>query len=306
AAAGGGDFMVPYSCLTIAGAGAYYPSIEPVEEYKSFFKSLRLPAGMRKDAAVSLVLSFPSYFWTFDLINMPGRHFRLFKRLARFFTAANVQYDIGVLGDGDYLEDSFNLSKSRSLLVIPHMRFATQRHIELLLEFLERGGRAALVGDAPEFDFEYEKLKKNPFSRLRPGENSFGGGVLFWIDRAPGPYERDRAGARWQTDLMREAGRNNEGAPPVTIEPAPGVAAKIYRAGRSRFIHLLNQSYDKKSDSFRPAPQMKIGLDASIAGAARIFTPEDGEKELKIRKGRSGSVVRVPGFKIYSLLRLDQ
>lgn len=303
AATGGGDFMVPYSCLAIAGAGSYYPPIEPVEEYKSFFKSLRLPAGLRKDA-VSLVLSFPSYFWTFDLINMPGRHFRLFKRLSRFFTAANVQYDIGILGDGDYLEDSFNLSKSRTLPVIPHMRFATQRHIERLLKFLERGGRAVLIGDAPEFDFEYEKLKENPFRRLRPGENPFGKGVLFWIDRAPGPYERGRAGAPWQVDLVREVGRYKDKSSPITIDPVPGVVAKIYRFRRSRFIHLLNLSYDKKSDAFRPAPKMKIRFDASITSAARALTPEDGEKKLRIRKERGGSVVRVPGFKIYSLLRL--
>lgn len=311
AAAGNGDFMVPYSCLTIAGAGAYYPSIEPVEEYKSFFKSLRLPPNLRKDAAVTLVLSFPSYFWTFDLISMPGRHFRLLKRIARLFTTANIQYDIGILGDGNRLEDSLDLSKSRSLLVIPHMRFAAPRHVERLLEFLERGGRAALVGDAPEFDFEHERLKNNPFERLRPGENVFGRGVLVWFHEAPGPYARDTrdtrekvAGGLW-TGLMRAAGQRHEDASTVLPEPVPDVVAKVYRAGRSRFVHLLNLSYDGRRDAFRPAPQVKIDIASRFAGAARVFTPEDGEMGLKISRERGGAVVRVPGFKIHALVRLD-
>ena len=104
---------------------------------------------------------------------------------------------------------------------------------------------------------------------------------------------------------MHEIERHTAVAPSVLIDPVPGVVAKVYRGGKSRFVNLLNLSYDKGNDSFRPAPSIKIRLAPGVATAAEVFTPEGERKILKIKKERDGCVIRIPGFKIFLLLRLD-
>ncbi len=121
----GGDFMVPYSCLGLTGDGAYFPPVEEIAGYLKFVKVIREKWRNAKNISqAAVVLSFPSYFWTFDFLKLPGEHFRSLSAVTRSLQNLGIQYRLVIWGDYEFVSDRGELSPDE-LLILPNVSHIT-------------------------------------------------------------------------------------------------------------------------------------------------------------------------------------
>jgi hypothetical protein len=120
-----GDFMVPYSCLGLTGDGAYFPPIAEISGYLKFVKDIRETWRSAKNISqAAVVLSFPSYFWTFDFLNLPGRHFASLLNVTRLLQNEGIQYRLVIWGDEEFMKDRGEPTRDE-LLILPNVSHIT-------------------------------------------------------------------------------------------------------------------------------------------------------------------------------------
>lgn len=296
AAFGGGDFMVPYSCIGLSGEGGYFPPIEPIAGYLQFVKKLREKwrAAKTMDQAVA-VLSFASYFWTFDFLNLPGQHFASLAAALRSLSNLGIQHRLVIWGDGEAVADRGEVSREE-LLVLPDVSHITDAQAGKLRSFIEDGGNALVLGAFAARGPMNRKREREPFFRLKPGENKWGKGGLYFM--ADGPdYDR----------LLQE-GLAATGLAPRVLVDAPSGLKPLLKLGECRgklLINLLNRDYRYPEDSFAPVRNAELVIARGFGREPRGFTVTCPEREpIEIKAGSAGHELRfaLPELNIFCCL----
>ena len=128
----------------------------------------------------AVVLSFPSYFWTFDFLNLPGEHFAALRAVTRSLQNLGIQYRLSIWGDDEFVPDRAELSRDE-LLILPAVSHITNAQAEKMRSFIENGGHGLVLGNFATRDHLDQKRARPPFSLLKPGPNKWGGGELFFL-----------------------------------------------------------------------------------------------------------------------------
>jgi hypothetical protein len=306
AAFAGGDPMVPYSCLCITGHGAYYPPVDEISGYLKFVIEHRQRGRNAKPLTQAcVVLSFPSYFWSFDFLNLPGRHFSSLEAITHFFQALGIQYRIMLFGDDDLLADKSQLF-AEEFLILPNVSHMTDRQVEKLREFVNQGGKALLLGRCGNRD-PFDRVRKETlFPELRPGENKIGPGMVFFSpedlplkSRAASRRDKDRDIAKLLAGMGLEQKiffKNQEEFSPLIR--AERVQGKI-------LLQILNPNYNYHEDAFIPIRNAELFLGKDFLGQRkgfRIYTPEGLDEEIRGEDDDKYTRFHLPEINIYALM----
>ena len=305
AAFAGGDFMVPYSCLALTGEGAYFPPVEEISGFLRFVKDHREKWRLAQNMSqAGVVLSFPSYFWSFDFLNMSGRHFASLLAITHFLQALGVQYRIVIRGDDDLMRDRGGLSSSE-FLILPHVSHMTDAQVAGVRGFIEEGGRGLIIGKCAVRDGLDQKRDAPPFSSLAPGVNHMGKGVLFF---SPEDLARkSRRGSRGKDKVVVEwlAGM---GLKPRVLVNNPAGPAPLLRLGDANgkmLIKMLNRNYRYPQDDFIPVKGAELVIDKGVGPAPRAFCmcfPEGGPIEFRGNDLGKNIRFQLPEFSVYACL----
>ncbi len=304
---GGGDFMVPYSCIPLTGAGAYYPPVEEISGWLGFAKERReIFRGSRDLSSVAVVLSFPSYFWSFDFLNMPGRHFASLEAITHFLQALGVQYRIVIWGDEEFIRDKDDLPGAGELLILPQVTHITDNQVDRLRGFIERGGRALVCGKFGTRRGDNGRRAGHPFPSLAMGMNRLGEGAAFLAPediplkkRAASRRGGDRAVAEWLSGMSV--------SPEIRVD-VPGGRAPLIRAAEKQgrlIVRLLDPNYDFRTDSFAPVKNAELFVDGKIMGRTKtllMHTPKHEAREVRGVMGGDGVRFRIPDFLIHAII----
>lgn len=308
AAAGDGDFMIPFSCLTLGGEGGYRPPTGPVAEYKGFFREHQeVLEGQEKIGDVRIALSFPSYFWSFDFLDYPGDHYRSFEALASLLSYYQWQYGITVLGDGALLVDSEDPATPGTPLFLPHVICATEEQIEKVMAFAEGGGRVVILGEFGLYDENYEKRQGRILEGLREGFNPVGAGGIFWSSTDLPRRYRSREGRAEPRDWLDRIARSLEISPleiGKTTETT-NVYLKAYRSCGDTIVHVLNRSYDSASGSFTAVDGLEVTVpwnEGNKKAETLFLTPEGLKIEGTAKPEGEALRIAIPPFPLYGLL----
>jgi hypothetical protein len=277
AAFAGGDFMVPYSCLGLTGEGAYYPPVELISSYLQFARDEREKwrhATVAGQAAV--VLSFPSYFWSFDFLNLPGKHFTSFNAVTNLLRASQIQYRILVWGDDDFVPDRHDVSADE-LLILPEASHLTDRQISDIEQFSEKGGRVLMIGNCGLRDGLDRKRNKPPF----PSGQRVNG--------------RDMISAACGLDVAVKI--NNPNGPPPLLRVSTSTGKML--------IKLLNRNYDYPMDTFAPINGADLVIKKSAGRSPVRFllsSPETESVEIRGTDKDNEFHFHLPEIGIYASL----
>ena len=302
--------MIPFSCLTLGGEGGYRPPAGPVAEYKGFFREHQeVLEGQEKIRDVRIALSFPSYFWSFDFLDLPGDHYRSFEALASLLSYYQWQYGITVLGDGALLEDSEDPAAPGTPLFLPHAICATDEQIEKVMAFVEGGGRAVILGEFGSYDENYEKRQGRILEGLREGFNPVGSGGIFWAGTDLPRRYKSREGRAEPRDWLDRIARSLAVAPMGVGETTgeTNVCLKAYRSCGDIVVHILNRSYDSASGRFAGVDGLEVTLPYAEGNkkTETLFLTPEGLKAEGTAKIEGGSLrIAIPPFPLYGLLKV--
>jgi len=311
AAAGDGDFMIPFSCLTVGEEGGYRPPDGPIAEYKGFLRDhAEVLEKQEKIEDVRIALSFPSYFWSFDFLDYPGSHYRSFEALASLLSFDQWQYGLLVLGDDALLEDSEDPAGPGPPLFLPHVISATEEQIEKIMSFVEEGGRVVILGEFAIYDENYEKRQGSILEGLEQGFNPVGAGGIFRFNTDLPRRYRSREGRAEPRAWLDEIARRFE-ISPIRIRVTTGetrVYLKAYRSCGDLVVHFLNRNYDSSSGRFDEVGGLEVMIPFPEGNReiGIIFLTPEGLKVEETAKSKGGSLqIAIPPFSVYGLLRIS-
>jgi hypothetical protein len=306
AAFAGSDFMVPYSCLCVTGSGAYFPPVNEISGYLAFVKEHRekfQKANHLRQACV--ILSFPSYFWSFDFLRYPGKHFASLEAVTQFLHALQIQYRLVIWGDGEFIKDSEELKRDE-LVILAQVSHLTDEQVYRVREFIEKGGRVLILGKCGIRDSLNQKRTRLPFSALKPGANNIGTGTLFLSPedlvlkyKAASRPGKDMIIGKWLSEMNLQ--------PEIIVHNRTGLPPLV-RAAESEgklLIQILNPNYNYMSDAFQMIENAELVLGKDLTGRPGSFLMHTPEGEIKEINGEvKGQETRfsVPEFRIYALL----
>ena len=306
AAFAGGDFMVPYSCLCLTGQGAYFPPIDEISGYLQFVKNNREKwRSAAKISQASLVLSFPSYFWSFDFLNLPGKHFTSLEAVTCFLQAAGIQYRLVIWGDDEFMRDRGELSESE-FLVLPQVSHMTDAQIERTRRFIEHGGRGLIIGQCAVRDSLNQKREAPAFSSFKPGANNLGKGVVFFSPEDPARKSRPGT-SRGKEQMVREWLADMGLRPQVFVNNPAGFAPLLRLGDKSgkMLLKMLNRDYHYQEDAFTPVKNAELVVEQGFGRAPRGFLmsfPEGETAEIRGKASAKDIRFQLPEFRIYACL----
>lgn len=279
----GGSFMLPYSCLGLSGEGAYYPPAEPVAHLRDFLnrhESHSLPQATRLPD-VQLVLSFPSYFWSFDFLSVPGAHFRALADASARLRENLFSYELVLWGDGDLVKDKGMFSPERPVL-LPRVLYLSDDRWDKLLAYVRQGGRAVLLGTCGRYDENGNERHRPLSSGFGEGLHKLGSGRILGISSA-------RAAGSLVQGLRQELSAQ----PQLSISGANGShipLASVRRTGSGISICLFNRDYEPASDIFQPAKGLTLEWRGREKPRKWVFHAPDRESIDLAPDGNDGHV----------------
>ena len=306
AAFAGGDFMVPYSCLCLTGEGAYFPPVDEISGWLKFAKDSREKWRDAKNISqASVVLSFPSYFWGFDFLNMPGKHFASLEAITHFLQTLGVQYRIVIWGDDDFLKGRGEIPDGE-FLILPNVSHITDSQIDKLRRFIEAGGQSLVIGRCGVRDSLNQERDASFFSSLKPGANSFGKGVLFFSPDDPAKKNRGQS-SRGNDRIVKEWLAGMGLKPRVFVNNPSGFAPllRLSDAHGKMLVKMLNRNFHYHEDFFTPVKDAELVIEKSFGHVPKGFLMTSPEgKTVEVRGNSSDKDLRfkLPGFEIYACM----
>jgi hypothetical protein len=188
---------------------------------------------------------------SYDFIEECGGKTRFpFWKAADQLVTEKQPFDVILFPEGKLRTDAITLEqlKQYRTLVLPECSYLTLPQAEVVLAFLNRGGRVVVVGE----------LGKNLPEEIR--------GKLFAHPQLLRTTELHA------TDMAN--------GPQVTVSEAPDMAINLQRVDDGCAVHILRYDYDEERDEVTVLP--KLEMDIRIDGdfrMAKVFSPV-GEVEL--------------------------
>jgi hypothetical protein len=215
--------------------------------------------GLESVTPVALLYSYAS------ARHFLGHHGDNFWGAANLLQDAHLQYDVLFAGDGQWTADTLDLEALRRywVIILAGTRALSDRHVDLLLKYVEEGGWVlahGVIGDHDEL--------RRPVNRERLAPLLVEGSQWYGLGRFV--YTKEDLGAKYlglQDAAVRRqlAALVEECAPPrVRTDASENVGALEYwsRSQRAMVVHLVNYNYDP--EAMRLSSQTGIKFDVGL------------------------------------------
>ncbi len=249
------DMSIPYgSWMGSIIEDAYYAPDELVLETQSFIADHEYLFATKTYSETAVAFSIQS---SYDHIERHGQKTRFpFWVACDQLVLEKQPFDVIMFPEGRLRADSITLEQLAQYrtLILPQCSYLTQQQAEVVLAFLNRGGRVLAVGE----------LGTNLPDQVR--RRLFAHPLLL---RATEVHAADLAGG-----------------PQVSVEHGPDMAINLQRLERGVAVHLIRYDYDEAKDEVPVLPRLEIDIRLpSPFRMARVFSPAAGVEVSHSSKG---------------------
>lgn len=229
---------------------AFFPPLDVAVEVQNFLADNETIFSRSSGANVKILYSFPSYtlrepmagkdiklvwddpedLFSYRMEEKDDSAMRMpYWEAAEALQQLKVNYDAGILADGEIVADNFNGEslKDYKLVVLPDCTVLTQNQAEVLSDFAAKGGRVVIYGDS---------------GSNRPG----------WLQHMramPSVYVADKGSCKTAGVQEFKAAFNHayEGLRQIEWEPE-NIFAQMGKVEDKTVLHIINYRYDRAVD----------------------------------------------------------
>lgn len=272
---------------------AFYPPRDVTEEVQRFLADNERLFCRRSDAAVGVIYSYPSYYWreavagysnnvisnadkdllSYDNEDMdsPNSSRLPFWEVLRRLSEQQIVYDAIMASDGELREDLFDEKDVAPyrMLILPDCTVMTQRQLDVVLAYLDHGGKVLVFGrlaeNLPEaarkiLHHEGTVFCENPANKTEA------------VEKFTSAF-RNLYRPEWG---VRVSNRNLGVQTTVTPE-------------NTLVVHLLNYEYEKTADEVHPLDEVVLTVNRDVR-EVHVHTLSG---QLKAQLECDGSVSRI-------------
>lgn len=309
AAASQANFQIPYSCLTIEGEGSYYPDLESLAPYQNFIANHSEFYLGKPVNDITIIFSFPSYFWEFEWVTQSGSHMSSFLGIESLLSDLKIPYHTAIWGDGKFV-DEFHSEIDSKIIILPAVSCLTEKQRDWLENFSNSHGKIAILGSLGRFNEEYDEVK-NGFQleeKLLKSQNR----LVFDFDIGK-EYRWERRGiflSQFQekiSKLLTEAS--------ITTNLPVNSFMSSYISQNELFIHIVNSQYEEREDRFLPLKNIAIEINKEAisfkAGnkfeinKVKLFRPEFEDEEIDFSQTDEKILIKIKEIPLYGVISLD-
>jgi hypothetical protein len=315
-ASGGFTYAPSYDPYIAGGVWAYFdPDISRLYPFYDFlYKKQSLYTGTSSLARIGVVYSYPTALRG----NLGNENFFGMNDL---LIRAHRQYGDLFLADGSLMTDSMSLAKLRHyrLLVMPGIKYLSDRHVSLLLSYVRKGGRILAFGETGTSDEKGAAKGRRTLRRLMAsGMHTYGSGRVYYMAANVGSAFLNRPSSTIKASMVRAIDRLCDD--PISTDATQNVGLTAYwnSALKADVVHLVNYSYDTVGHTFNPSGPIRLKIKIPKSRhirqlAAYCYSPEwTGPRAVKMVTiaQRNKAVIYVgvyaPGLKTYSVVLIGE
>jgi hypothetical protein len=203
------------------------------------------------------------------------------------------------------------------LIIIPELHDITPNHTNLLLQYVNGGGKAIVFAMPSDADTLTSHRGGNThidqlLAKLSVGENTYGTGKIIRYNSIWGTDYLENLTASLKTDL--ETKLTSEGLEPWVdfVGSTTAVSAFAYEATGKQVIHLVNYNYNAGTDTTPPVTDLELDIDLGFLTGdgtltATFYTQETSVGEDIPIDSTGGGVasITVPELDIWGVLVLE-
>jgi hypothetical protein len=230
-----------------------------------------------------------------------------FQGVSNLLLDAHRQYEVIFGADGEWIEDSLTLKNftKYSSIIIPNAYNMSDKHLNLLLEYIKNGGNAVVFGNLGQYNEKGVKVSRPQLTSLcKNGIHKYGRGQFIYISEDIGSrYNSRREESILKTFIttldkcsmpavLTNAGRNTE------------IQCYYNSKNNSEVVHLVNCDYDLKKMKFNPQGPIKIQLpiDGRMMGTVLevVFDSPDEKSPISVNYRINKNVLEFQVPKLYT------
>jgi len=271
------------------------------DEHRAIFER----RGRRRHCQVALLYSVPSFlysqylptFWAPPMNDLAGA--------ARALEEGHVPYDVVILDHPDLRSDRLSLDQllRYRVVVAPSVEALSERHAQLLGEYLEAGGTLLVLGRLGVRDERYRRRTEDLLRSLSQlGEVATPLGARSF----PRSRQRESEATRSRSRQVFAAVRDAVDRPLIRGSLPRMLWVKTWlHAEGFLSAHFVNYALDFGSRRVTPTQPAKvsIGLPAGVAAEEAVWlVPGEGARQLGLRVVDGAAQVSLPAVHVYGVL----
>ncbi|MHB1160832.1 MAG: hypothetical protein ACYC3V_10960 [Chloroflexota bacterium] len=304
--ASGGFTCVPHTDI-VAGPRAwtlYSADLQAMSPYYDFISGHKQYYEGLASAARTAVL------YSYATARQDERSNDSFFGISRLLLDAHYQYDVLFAGDNRWIEDKLSPDSpgQLDLVILPGTRNLSDRQVDLILDYIRRGGTILAFGDVgSQNERGGSRTGGDLGAMLLEGSHPYGQGHVVYVKSDLGAgYRSDRG----EGVLGRVAGIMKTLVPAETQTNASRQVGLFtyWDAQGSTLLHLVNYDYDPTRQGFnrQTGIDVEVPLSSGLQGKdlAVFYSSPDGSGVQELKYGLAENSIRfqVPGLDTYGVL----
>ncbi|MFW5866914.1 MAG: hypothetical protein ACOCX2_03795 [Armatimonadota bacterium] len=259
---------------------------EVLNQYRDFFEEhADIYEGLLPHAQIGVAAFGEQRFY------QNRKHISTVQTITEELAAQRVLFDL-------VTEEAFtdeNLAQFDAV-IFADVEFATAEQIAALRGYVERGGRAVVVGETPTRDMQLRPLDGEA---LLNATTAPGDGEWLWYERLP-------------LDTLVDALQGEDGGLSAAPEVGAGIRVNAFAApdGSRVVLHVLNYDTPLGAEPQTPSPKENLPLSIPLPAGAEVTSVQalspDAEAlrlDWEIDGGRA--ILTLPRLHVYSVVRID-
>ncbi|RME79871.1 MAG: hypothetical protein D6769_01190 [Methanobacteriota archaeon] len=293
--------------------------VDEASKYIRFAQNNSKLFSLHEPADVAVVSSYPSRMLYENLL-LPTSGYRWeggnLKGTIEALVDNEVPFHVLQSGDGYMFNDKLTEEalSNYSLVILPSVIAISEEELSNLHSYIEKGGKAIVIGNFAMYDERGTPLTSNPFSSIKEGENSIGKGTLYLVSspimqnyhyntatwKIRGPREKSEELA---SPLMKIVNRYYES--PISSDAPNTVNIRRYVDGNNIVLHIVNYDFDQVRDSFKPSKQFTITTEGAFSKATLYQFDGATIKQLSTSINGNATTVTIPPLLAYDIVVLE-
>ena len=295
-------FWIDEPAMATADLEELRPYYNFISDNEQFYENLT------STSRTAVMFPYSSYRWS-------GRFQQSFYGINNLLLDEHFQYDVIFAGDDNWIEDELSLEELNryQVVILPNTRNLTDNQVDLLLSYLDSGGRVISFGDIGTHNEKNERVdRENLQDLLAEGTQKHSEGWFTYMDGNPGSdyyNERsDQARGEFAKTLKTLIHPN------IFTNADENVAVQKYwnsDAG-ANVIHLINYNYDLDTQHLHTQKDidLEVILNEQLQGKeleVYYTSPDQTEIQKLDHKVRAGWVeFQVPELEYYSVIFIGE
>jgi len=283
-------------------------------QYYDWLNDIRFLFEQRRSAAnVAIVYSMPTMMWRYFPATGHWNSAQIgsLSGFADVLEREHIPYDTVIFGHPSVWDDAGLESRlgPYDVVILPAVDCLSLKQIEVLSQFVDRGGRILFTGDLGQYD---EDLEARPSSDLA---GLFASSHVFGLNGAPARtyfqqdvMQRNASSTRSEKAALTAAVRSALDTDALLAADAPEtVAMNVFETRDGGYsVHLLNLDYDAETDTLSPAGSFTLRV--RVPGTSPSDVPvwlfhDDGSTETLSPQASDGWIeLLIPTVKCHTIV----